>query len=74
MNGIKLFELVEALAPLMPSETAIRHAALEWRLARQAWLSAIAELGPGFTEEQVREMASRRRALTEGLADTRRFQ
>ena len=62
MNGIKLFELCEALAPLMPSEAAISKASIEWRLAREAWLSALKELN--LPEETVREMSGRRLKLT----------
>ena len=74
MNAVKLFELVEAVAPLMPSEAAIGHASNEWKLAREAWLAAIRELGPGFDEDRVRDMASRRLALGDAPADTARMQ
>jgi hypothetical protein len=74
LNAVKLMELAIAVAPLMPSEAAIGHASVEWRLARLAWLSAIEELGAGFSEERVREMAGRRLALGDGLADTRTMQ
>lgn len=74
MNAVKLLELTVAVAPLMPSEAAIGHASVEWRLARAAWLAAISELGAGFSEEQVRAMASRRLALGDGPAHTRVMQ
>ena len=61
MNGVALFDLVSALAPLMPSEAAAPHASLEWRHARKQWLAAINELR--MSEETIREMAGRLIAL-----------
>lgn len=63
MNGVALCDLIVALAPLMPSEEASPRASIEWRLARAAWLRGIAELR--LTEETVRDLAGRRRALSD---------
>jgi len=48
--------LAYALAPLMPSETAAPHAALEWQMAREYWLRLLAERGE--SEAACRERSS----------------
>jgi hypothetical protein len=63
MNGVALLDLVVAIAAQMPSAAANKHAGREWQLTREAWLRAIDALN--LSEDVVRDLSSRRRALAD---------